>query len=68
MALPASRGALLVGDVLGLLAGPGSPVPVTVRRNLPLPYDERVAFYGLGNETQQDGRALFGIVYEEIRK
>jgi hypothetical protein len=30
-------GSALVGDVLGLLAGPGSPVPVTVRRNLPLP-------------------------------
>jgi glucose/mannose-6-phosphate isomerase len=30
-------GSALVGDVLGLLAGPGSPVPVSVRRNLPLP-------------------------------
>jgi hypothetical protein len=30
-------GSALVGDVLSLLAGPGSPVPVTVRRNLPLP-------------------------------
>jgi glucose/mannose-6-phosphate isomerase len=30
-------GSALVGDVLGLLAGPGSPVPFSVRRNLPLP-------------------------------
>ena len=30
-------GSALVGDVLTLLAGPGSPVPVSVRRNLPLP-------------------------------
>jgi glucose/mannose-6-phosphate isomerase len=30
-------GSALVGDVLALLAGPGSPVPVSVRRNLPLP-------------------------------
>src|SRR5437762_11759909 len=30
-------GSALVGDVLSLLAGPGSPVPVSVRRNLPLP-------------------------------
>lgn len=30
-------GSALVADVLGFLAEPGSPVPVTVRRNLPLP-------------------------------
>ncbi|MFL6100893.1 MAG: SIS domain-containing protein [Actinomycetales bacterium] len=30
-------GSALVGDVLSLLAGPGSPVPVSIRRNLPLP-------------------------------
>ncbi|MBW3086777.1 hypothetical protein KEM60_03006 [Austwickia sp. TVS 96-490-7B] len=30
-------GSAVVGDVLDLLAEPGSPVPVTIRRNLPLP-------------------------------
>src|SRR5450631_2971635 len=30
-------GSAVVADVLELLAEPGSPVPVTVRRNLPLP-------------------------------
>jgi hypothetical protein len=30
-------GSALVADVLALLAGPGSPVPVTVRRGAPLP-------------------------------
>ena len=30
-------GSAVVGDVLDLLAEPGSPVPVSVRRNLPLP-------------------------------
>jgi glucose/mannose-6-phosphate isomerase len=30
-------GSALVGDVLSLLAGPGSPVQVAIRRNLPLP-------------------------------
>ncbi len=30
-------GSAMVADVLALLAGPGSPVPLTVRRGLPLP-------------------------------
>ena len=30
-------GSAVVADVLGMLAEPGSPVPVTVRRNVPLP-------------------------------
>lgn len=30
-------GSAMVADVLALLAGPGSPVPVTVRRGVPLP-------------------------------
>ncbi|MDQ2757974.1 MAG: phosphosugar isomerase, partial [Actinomycetota bacterium] len=30
-------GSAVVADVLELLAEPGSPVPVSVRRNLPLP-------------------------------
>ncbi|MCA0437000.1 MAG: phosphosugar isomerase [Austwickia sp.] len=30
-------GSAVVGDVLELLAEPGSPVPVTIRRNVPLP-------------------------------
>src|SRR3954447_17902338 len=30
-------GSAVVADVLSLLAGPGSPVPVSIRRNLPLP-------------------------------
>src|SRR3954452_10023172 len=30
-------GSAMVADVLALLAGPGSPVPVTVRRGMPLP-------------------------------
>ncbi|WP_143114830.1 SIS domain-containing protein [Austwickia chelonae] len=30
-------GSAVVGDILDLLAEPGSPVPVTIRRNVPLP-------------------------------
>lgn len=30
-------GSAVVGDILELLAEPGSPVPVTIRRNVPLP-------------------------------